>query len=147
MNKMLFIGILFAALLLVNVPVQGQVGGQFSQEQQITILPPSTAAQINCCVLPFNKIFVGRQTRVLWNNQSGTDVRVTIGKGTKCKEIPGNSQVPYEIGSMGCYVIQSLPQDNSRPVKLIDGGKYDYTIEYLGTDKVPGTGSITVFNQ
>jgi hypothetical protein len=146
MKKMLFVGLLFACLLLAYAPAQGQQTGEFAIEQQITILPPSTASAINCCVLPFNKIYVGRQTRIIWNNQSGTDVKVTIGKGTKCREIAGKSQVPYEVGSMGCYVIQRLSQGDSRPVKLVDGGQYDYTIEYLGTDKKPETGSIVVFS-
>jgi hypothetical protein len=104
------------------------------------------ASELNCCVLPFNKIFVSRLTKVLWLNESGSDVKLTIGKGTDCREISGDSQESYVIESaMTCYVIPRLPQGNTRSVRLADPGQYDYTIEYLGTPRKPETASITVF--
>jgi hypothetical protein len=147
MKTMLFVGLLFACLLLANSPSQAQVGGEFPSEQQITILPPSVSSQLDCCVLPFSKIFVHRRTHVNWINESGGAVRLTIGKGTKCKEISGDSQVPYDVeGSLGCYVIPSLSKGKlSRAVQFSDPGGYDYTIEYLGSDNKPATAHITVF--
>ena len=132
MKKMLFLGILFACLLPLNVLSQGSA--TFTQPQQITILPSSMASELNCCVLPFNKIFVSRLTKVLWLNESGSDVKLTIGKGTDCREISGDSEEPYVIESTTtCYVIPRLLQGNTRSVRLADPGQYDYTIEYPGT--------------
>lgn len=115
--------------------------------QQITILPESIASAINCCVLPFNRIFVSRLTEVVWNNQSGNDVKLTIGKGMDCREIPGEDQTPYVVESiLSCQVIGKLPQGKTRSVRLADPGQYDYTIEFLGTvARKPETGSIIVF--
>lgn len=148
MKKVLFGGLLFVCLLLVSMPSQAQsTGGELPKEAILTILPASTATAIDCCVLPFSKVFVHRRTHIHWDNQSGGDVKLIIGKGTNCKEISGESQVPYEVeSSLGCYVIPMLSNGKlSRPVQLRDPGKYDYTIEYLGTDNTPRTGSISVF--
>jgi hypothetical protein len=146
MKKMLFAGILFACLLPIQAFPQSSLPA-FPLPQQITILSPSIAAAINCCVLPFNKVFISRLTEVLWNNQSGGDVKLTIGKGTGCKEISMEEQLPYMIESiMTCHVIRNIPQGKTRSVRFTDPGRYDYTIEYLGTTlSKPETGSITVF--
>ncbi len=141
--KKMFTGLLFVCLLPFNV--LSQTEGFFPQEQYITILPPSISSELHCCVLPSDKIFVYSRSRITWLNQSGNDVKLTIGKGTRCKDISAESQVPYEIGSTGCYVIKGLPQGRMKYVRMVDSGRYDYTIEYLGTDKKLGPGSITVF--
>jgi hypothetical protein len=152
MKKILFAGILFACLLPIYVFSQSLIATSSSPEQimivpqHITILPQSVASAINCCVLPFNRIFVGRLTEILWNNQSESNVKLTIGKGNDCKEISMEGQLPYVVESIAtCHVIQNIPQGKTRTVRLADPGTYDYTIEYLGTLRKPETGSITVF--
>jgi hypothetical protein len=146
MKKMLFAGILLACLLPIQAFPQSPLPA-FPSPQQITILPPSIAAAIDCCVLPFNKVFISRLTEVLWSNQSGSDVKRTIGKGTGCKEISMDEQLPHMVESiMTCHVIRNIPQGRTRSVRFTDPGRYDYTIEYLGTTlSKPETGSITVF--
>jgi hypothetical protein len=144
MKRMLFGGCLIACLLPFHAYSQGFA--TFTSTQQITILPPSIASELNCCVLPFNKIFVGRLTKVLWLNESGSDVKLTINKGTDCREISGDRQESYVVESTKiCYVIRRLPQGNTGSVRLSEPGQYDYTIEYLGTLRKPETASITVF--
>ena len=153
MKKMLFAGILFTCLLPLSAFSESSVATSSSPEQimivpqHITILPQSVASAINCCVLPFNKIFVGRLTEVLWNNQSGNDVKLTIGKGPGCKEVTVEGELPYVIESiMTCHVIQNIPQGKTRSVRFTDPGQYDYTIEYVGTIvRKSETGSIIVF--
>ena len=145
MKKMLLAGILFACLLPLNAFSQNPVPA-YPSPQHITILSPSVASAINCCVLPYNRIFVSRLTEIIWNNQSGSDVKLTIGKGTECKEFFMEGELPYVIESITtCHVIQNIPQGKSRSVRLADPGQYDYTIEYLGTLRKPETGSISVF--
>jgi hypothetical protein len=153
MKKMLFAGILFACLLPFNASSQSSIAAPPSLQQitiapqHITILPQSIASAINCCVLPFNRIFVDRLTEVLWNNQSGSDVKLTIGKGPACSDISGENQTTYLVDSiLNCQVIQKLSPGKTRTIRFADPGQYDYTIEYLGaTVRKPETGSITVF--
>lgn len=144
MKRILFVGLLIACLLPLHALSQGF--STFTSTQQITILPPSIASELNCCVLPFNKIFVARLTKVLWLNESGSDVKLTINKGADCREITGERKEPYVVESTKtCYIIRILPQGNTGSVRLSEPGQYDYTIEYLGTLRKPETASITVF--
>lgn len=152
MKKLIIAGILLACLLPLNAFSQASIATSPSSRhitivpQHITILPQSIASAINCCVLPFNRIFVGRLTEVLWNNQSGNDVKLTIGKGTNCKEVSMEGELPYVVDSITtCHVIQNIPQGKVKSIRLTDPGQYDYTIEYLETLRKPETGSITVF--
>jgi hypothetical protein len=152
MKKILCAGILFACLFPIHLFSQSSIITSSSPQQitiapqQITILPQSIASIINCCVLPSNRIFVGRLAEILWNNQSGSDVRLTIGKGTDCKDISVEGELPDVVGTvMTCHVIRSIPQGKTRPVRFADPGQYEYTIEYLGTLRKPETGSISVF--
>jgi hypothetical protein len=146
MKKILFAGFLFVCLLPHNGLSQS-LSGTLPSSQRITILPPSTASEINCCVLPFNKIFVSRLTEVLWINESGSDIMLTIGKGTECKDIPVGSRAPYVVESIvTCHVMKPLPEGETRSVRFTNPGQHDYTIEYLGTVvRKPETGSVTVF--
>jgi hypothetical protein len=148
MKKMLFAGILFVCMLPVYAFPQSPLPTlpAFPLPQHITILPPSIASAINCCVLPFNRVFVSRLTEIIWDNQSESEVRLTIGKGTDCKEVSMEDQLPYVIESIvTCHIIQNIPQGKTRSVRFTDPGQYDYTIEYLGKLSKPEAGSITVF--
>jgi hypothetical protein len=146
MKKVLFAGILLVCLLPIQVFSQSPLS-VYPSPQQITIVPASIASIINCCVLPFNRIFVSRLTEILWSNQSESDVKLTIGKGNDCKEVSMEGQLPYVVESIAaCHVIQNIPQGKTTSVRLVEPGKYDYTIEFLGTIiRKPETGSITVF--
>jgi hypothetical protein len=145
MKKMLIAGILFVCILPAYVFSQSPLP-TLPSPQRITILPPSIASVINCCVLPFNRIFISRLTDVLWDNQSGGDVKLVIGKGTDCKEVSIEDELPYAVESITtCHVIRSIPQGKTKSVRFADPGQYDYTIEYLGTFTKPWAGSITVF--
>jgi hypothetical protein len=144
MKRALFVAVIVFSLMPVIAFSQGAEGIS-PGVQQMTILPPSIASQVDCCVAPYNKIFVSRRTQVFWDNKSGSDVKLTFGKGTDCKQITGPSQA-YEIDSRpGCHVIQNLPQGKTVTIRFTDAGQYDFTIEFLGTDKKPETGSIGVF--
>ncbi len=145
MKKILFAMILLASLSPLSVFSQNPLPA-FPAPQHITILSPSIASAINCCVLPYNRIFVSRLTEIIWDNESGSDIKLTIGKGTDCKEFFMEGPLPYVIESITtCHVIQNIPQGKSKSVRLADPGQYDYSIEYLGTLRKPETGSISVF--
>ena len=143
MKKILFVATITFLLAPVMAFCQGSQGVA-PRVQQMTILPPSIASEINCCVTPFNKVFISSKTEVFWDNQSGSNVKLTFGKGTICKQIAGPSGT-HEVNTLGCYVIENLPQGSTETLRFTDQGRYDYTIEFLGMDRKPETGSISVF--
>jgi hypothetical protein len=145
MNKVLLVATIAVFLFPVVAFSQG-VGDIAPGLLQMTILPQSVASKIDCCVAPSNKVFVSTKTEVFWDNKSGSDVKLTFGKGTDCKQIPGQSPGPYEIGSLPmCYVVPNLAKGKTLSLRFIDGGQYNYTIEFLGTDRKPEGGAISVF--
>lgn len=146
MKKVLLALIIAVALSPVTVLSQGGSSGVGPSVQQMTILPLSVAARTNSHIAPFNKISVSLGAEVLWDNRSGSDVRLSFGKGTNCKLIAGKSQVPHEIDSLTrCYVIQKISQGKEISVRFMDAGQYDYVVEFLGTDRKAEVGSVTVY--
>jgi len=139
-------------LLPLIVLAQSGLSGPAPQEsrglptnQTITILTAEQAAKIKCCVTPAQKIWVDRQTRIIWRNQSEGNVRIRFGKGEKC-EVVSEQKLKMENLSMalGCYITEPLPVGKALIMRLADPGIYEYTIEYSG-GRPSESGTISVY--
>jgi hypothetical protein len=143
--------IMALCILLVPSVVYSQQSGTRPRAQYMTILPANVAAKIGCCVAPYNKVWVDRETRVVWENGDNGSVSLKFGSGDNCKEIAGTTKTTIEIVS-GCSVVKEIPKGAMVTTKFSDPGAYPYTLEFIGKrDETPSgmrkpeTGEINVF--
>ena len=142
------------ALLTLTVTVFAQSGGLGGVEgiappQYMNILSPTLKTEIGCCVAPFNKVWIDRQSPIVWVNWSGMDVRLKFGKGEKCEEVTEARLAGNDLRiNMSCY-IAALPKGKKLTMRLTEPGLYDYTVEFQGevSPRSPKTesGTFTVF--
>ena len=117
----------------------------------MTILPADVSSKIGCCVAPYNKIWIDRQTKVIWQNGDVGSVQLKFGSGEKCSEVTSEQlKGTVEIGS-GCYVVKGITPGSAVTMQF-GSGTYEYTLEFLGERvntptgmRKPETGTISVF--
>lgn len=152
MKKILSVALLVAVLLPLvalaqsglSIPPNMQQQG-VARTQWINILSSEKAAKAGCCITPSGKFWVDRESRLVWNNTSGADVRIKFGIGTKCQEVNEKTLAQNDLRmALGCYITEPIPSGKTLWMRFSDPGQYDYTIEYSG-DRAPESGTIGVF--
>jgi hypothetical protein len=136
------------ALSQTGVPGPGPTTmSQSSRTQPMTILPPSFRARIGCCVAPYNKIWIYRNTPIVWNNESGFDVRLKFGTGTTCNEVAPKDVAKIEARlATGCYTVP-LKAGQTFRMTFAEPGQFSYSLEYVNPPAgvQPEGGTIGVF--
>jgi hypothetical protein len=149
MKKVLMIMAL--CTLMVPAVVYAQSAGTRPAYQYMTILPADVSSKIGCCVAPYNKIWIDRETKVIWQNGDIGSVQLKFGSGDKCSEVTAvQLKSTVEIGS-GCYVVKEMTPGATVTMQF-GPGTYEYTLEFPGErvntatgTRKPETGTISVF--
>jgi hypothetical protein len=86
---------------------------------------------------PSNEVYAGIDTRVIWVNNSTTDVKIKFGQGSKCKEVTSGA---FKVMSRGhvknCYVTRdSIPPGGTLMLRFDQQGNYNYGLIFVGSDQ------------
>lgn len=115
-------------------------------ERSIIIIGHQHEGKFVTKIEPFNKLRLGRFTRLSWENNAEVPVRIKLGAGKECREL-ANVEF-HTIGSRffsGCYITKTpLPAGGVLQTNLNEQGQYPFEVEYVG-EKAKESGVIIVY--
>ena len=145
---MLFAGNLWVPDERTALADEGISGPGFSdffpprETRWITIHGTWSEPETHTWIEPFNKVYVNRNTEVIWVNQSEDKVRIKFGKGPQCREVSKSVlRVLDWRMKQGCYVTRDpIPRGGVLTIRLREQGSYHYEVEYVSKNsKQEGT--------
>lgn len=132
-KRFLSLMVLIPGLVLVTDVASPLASPSFSTHW-ISISGKMEGEKLDTRLEPSNEVYAGIDTRVIWVNNSTTDVRIKFGQASKCKEVASGALTVMSWGHVkNCYVTRnSIPPGGTLMVRFDQRGNYNYDVIFVG---------------